>query len=73
MSTETSEVFTAWLETYDQDQAESGRSYYDSDTGITDYEQARFDDMFSAFDAGVIYGALRNQNKKGDKNETVQS
>lgn len=50
-------VFTEWLEKYDEDQSQSecSRSYCDSYTGLTDYEQARFDDMREAFAAGIIY------------------
>lgn len=51
------QVFKGWIAKYDEDQSvnECSRSYYDSDTGLTDYEQARFDDMREAFAAGIIY------------------
>lgn len=48
------QVFAGWLEKHDEDSNHLD-SYYNPKTGITDYEQARFDDMREAFAAGIIY------------------
>jgi hypothetical protein len=48
-------TFNEWLQKYDAETEGSmsgGCNYYDSDTGLTDYEQMRADEMQQAWLAG---------------------
>ena len=57
-----SKYFNEWIEKYDYEKSvsECGKSYYDSDTGLMDYESARYDEMKDAFDAGVASVSIVN-------------
>lgn len=61
------QAFYEWLRKHDEEQAQSEcpRSYYDADTGLTDYEQARADELSEAFEGGVAYEqSLGKENEK---------